>query len=461
MARNAQLVPVVVLFGAFLLTLLPNELWSDSWLALAAGRDVAVHGLPSHDTLTVWAHGRLWVDQQWLAQLAFYGAYTLGGIRLALLLHALAATTAFAGAVAAGRARGGSKRSVLLVAVVVFFAFGFFTLVMRPQSLAYPLFVALFWLLGRYVRGDDRRLWLVAPLLVLWTNVHGTVVLGSLLVLLAVATRAIPVRRVRRIDAALTAGALILPFVSPYAFALPGYYRRVLLNPEFGRYVAEWRPTTPSVLTYAFYLLAGIAVFMLGRNGRALTLFERLALLVLLALAFKATRGVPWFSLAALMTAPTMLRGALARDYDRLRGPRLAFVAGISLLVAGATLVSALAKPQSRFDVNYPSGARTAVMAAAGRTGRVYANETYADWLLLTRPALAGRVAYDARFELLDAKQLKNIAAVRVAQEGWRRVLRPYDVAVVGSNEDDLRNALERAGWRHVYHRARVDVFRR
>src|SRR5581483_8804349 len=109
-------------------------------------------------------------------------------------------TTAFAGAVAAGRARGASKRSVLLVAVVVFFSFGFFTLVMRPQSLAYPLFVALFWLLVRYSRGNERLIWLVVPLLALWANIHGTVVLGSLLVLVAVAARAIPARRFRRTE---------------------------------------------------------------------------------------------------------------------------------------------------------------------------------------------------------------------------------------------------------------------
>ena len=57
-------------------------------MALLSGRVVAQHGLPSHDTLTVWAHGRTWVDQQWLAQLALYGLERLGGLPLVLLVHA-------------------------------------------------------------------------------------------------------------------------------------------------------------------------------------------------------------------------------------------------------------------------------------------------------------------------------------------------------------------------------------
>jgi hypothetical protein len=460
-SREALLAPVVAAFAAFVVLLLPNEVWSDSWLALAAGRDIVAHGLPAHDGLTVWAHGHRWVDQQWLAQLAFYGAYALGGLRLALLFHALAAAGAFAGAVAAARARGGSVRSVLLISVVVFFAFGFFVLVMRPQSLAYPLFVALFWLLVRYARGDTRRLWLVAPLLVVWANAHGTVALASLLVLLAVASTALGSRALGRRDVGLAAAALVLPFASPYALDLPGYYHRVLFNPQFGQYVAEWRATTPTLLTYAFYALAVVVVLLLGRNGRSVTRFEQLALLVLLALAFKATRGVPWFCLAGLMTAPAMLRDVLKRDYDRVRGSRLLLIGATSALILLATLVAALSKPRNAFELNYPPAARAAVVAGAGPHGLVYANETYADWLVLTHPSLRGRVAFDARFELLSSKQLRTIAAVRVAQVGWAHVLRPYAVAVLRSDEDDLRRAMLAAGWTIAYHRAHIDVLRR
>src|SRR5436853_2083825 len=66
---------LVVLLGIYLVGLgydLPRQVVSDTWMTLTYGREVVQHGLPSHDALTVMAHGRTWVDQQWLGQLAYY-----------------------------------------------------------------------------------------------------------------------------------------------------------------------------------------------------------------------------------------------------------------------------------------------------------------------------------------------------------------------------------------------------
>src|SRR5436305_14002953 len=63
---------LVVLFAIYLIGLtwqLPHQIVSDTWMGLTFGREIVQHGLPTHDVLTVWAHGRTWVDQQWLGQL--------------------------------------------------------------------------------------------------------------------------------------------------------------------------------------------------------------------------------------------------------------------------------------------------------------------------------------------------------------------------------------------------------
>src|SRR5436305_4877660 len=60
-----------------LLTLVPKCFLQDSWLALVAGRNVAQHGIPYHETLTIFGHGRTWIDQQWLSQLLMYGSYQI------------------------------------------------------------------------------------------------------------------------------------------------------------------------------------------------------------------------------------------------------------------------------------------------------------------------------------------------------------------------------------------------
>src|SRR5439155_25001891 len=172
--REALLFPVVALFLIALAGNLPRELFQDSWLAILGGREVVAHGLPTHDTLAIWTHGREWVDQQWLAQLLFYGLYAFGGIKLALYAHAAVAAAAFTVAIVVARSRGASTRSICWVAVPAYFLLTWSAWVARAQSLALLLFVVLVALLIRDARSPSRRVYLVLPLLVLWANLHGT-----------------------------------------------------------------------------------------------------------------------------------------------------------------------------------------------------------------------------------------------------------------------------------------------
>src|SRR6185312_14057527 len=90
------LILVAVALWCALLAFLPSEMSPDGWYAFLGGDLIVHHGLPSHDTLTVWGHGRRWVDQQWLAQLAYYVLYAVGGLRLALLANAAIVVGSFA-----------------------------------------------------------------------------------------------------------------------------------------------------------------------------------------------------------------------------------------------------------------------------------------------------------------------------------------------------------------------------
>src|SRR6478609_1180068 len=104
--ENGLLVIVLGAFAIALLVALRKDLVVDGWMALVSGRWIAQHGLPSHDTLTVWTHSRRWTDQQWLAQLALYGLWRLGGIKLALLIHALLVMSGLVGAALIARRNG-------------------------------------------------------------------------------------------------------------------------------------------------------------------------------------------------------------------------------------------------------------------------------------------------------------------------------------------------------------------
>jgi len=459
--ENGLLVVVLAAFAIVLLITLRRGLGGDGWLALVAGRWIVQHGLPSHDSLTVMTHGRRWTDQQWLAQLGLYGLWRAGGIKLALLVHALLATGALTGAALIARRHGATARSVTWVAIPVLLAYYPVAAVLRTQSFALPLFTATLWLLLDDARRPSRRVFVTLPLIALWANLHGSVLLGAGLVSLA---GLVTIARARRPNAR-GLGLTFLPWAcvlaSPYATHLPAYYRKVLVGGDFSHLVTEWAPTTLQLVTIPVFILGAGGLWLLGRNGRAVPAFDQLAFLAMGVIAFQAIRNIAWFALVALAVLPPLV--------DRLRSPvdeprRLNRILALSMLALVAVALGGVAaKPTSWFTHAFPGSAARATARAAGPRGLVYATSAYGDWLLWSEPQLAGRVAFDARFELLTKSQLKEIARVENAAGDWRSALRGYRVFVLGPSPDaTLEHALRQATAPHVPFRSRqVEVLSR
>jgi hypothetical protein len=390
----------------------------DTWLALVAGRDVAAHGIPHHESLTVLAHGRRWIDQQWLAQLAMYELHRVGGVVLVGFVNALLVLSGLLGVILAARRLGASANSIVRVLPLVVWTIAV-TANVRTQPWAYPLFAALLWLLASDARRPSARVWWCLPLLALWGNVHGSATLGAALVVLRGLTvlweRRFLLRRAPRSwlrPVALIAGAPLCLLVNPYGPAIVHYYRTTLFNHSFRNLVAEWGPITNStVIAAVFFVTLAIVLWSFGRHRAQTTLWERGAMLLLAAGAILAVRNVVWFNFAAGVVLPLSIDAAVRAGRTRRSShPRLnlAIVGVATLVLIVAAVASARRAPTGRY---YPAAGLAAVRRAVTvePSVRVFADERYADWLLWRLPALRGRVAYDARFELLSGAEIAAI----------------------------------------------------
>jgi len=435
---------MVVVLGAFAIVLLVSVrrgLGGDGWLALVSGRWIVQHGLPSHDTLTTMTHGRRWTDQQWLGQLALYGLWRLGGIKLAMIVHALLATSGLAGAALIAKKHGATARSVTWIAILAMITYYPVAAVMRTQAFAFPLFAATLWLTLEDARRPSRRVFLTLPLLALWANLHGSVLLGCGLVALLGLVSMVQRRRPSGRGLALLIAPWLCIFVSPYVLHLPAYYQKVLLGSDFKHLVTEWAPTTLMPVTAPMFLLVLGGLWMLGRNARTLPVYDQVAFVVMAVISFQAIRNIAWIGLVALAVLPPLI--------DRMRSPveepkRLNRI--LALVIIGSALISlagVAAKQTNWFTHAFPGGGTKAAARAAGGKGRVFATSPYADWVLWEEPQLAGRVAFDTRFELLSTAQLDALGRIENAAGNWRKSLRGYSVFVLGrKNDDTLEHAL-------------------
>src|SRR6476646_1058521 len=136
LAHEPFLILLVVLQAFILSVRLYGRLQSDTWLTLVAGRLVANDGLPHHETLTIWSHGRTWIDQQWLGQLLMYWLHAVGGIRVLLRVHVALWAASLALALVYARRGGGSSRSTAVVGIVALLV-SVSNSVARTQSFAF------------------------------------------------------------------------------------------------------------------------------------------------------------------------------------------------------------------------------------------------------------------------------------------------------------------------------------
>jgi hypothetical protein len=246
----------------------------------------------------------------------------------------------------------------------------------------------------------------------------------------------------------LVVAPFVCLFASPYATSLPSYYKTMLFNSGFREFVMEWSPTAASVQTAPFFLLAFLTVWLVGRQKERLLPFEKVLLAATLLIGLQTIRGVIWFTLVALMLVPVALDGVLKPNSRAMRFHLLnRSLIAVSLVGVIAALGVIASKPSSWFERNYPSGILAAFDRVQARDPqmRVFANETYGDWLLLRRPELRGRLAFDIRFELTSKKELERLMKIRWRGEGWQRLVAPYSLFVLNKGpESKLAAALLR-----------------
>ncbi len=453
LVRESLCVVALCWFAAVLLLLGPRLFTQDSWLTLVGGREIVEHGLPARDRLAVLTSGREWVDQQWLAHVLYYAAARATGLAGAYGLQAVALLLAMGLAMVAARRRGGSMRAVALVvpAMLLVAPSGWD---LRAQALAYVPFVLVLWLLVEHRRHVRPAVLAVLPVLVLWANLHGSVLLGaSLVALYGVSMLVRPALRGSRITAAvLVLAAPVSVLASPYGLDLVGYYRRVVADPPFAGLVLEWQRATFVPSTALFWLGGAVALALVARRPKAFTPFEAGVLAVTFAAGVFAVRNLVWFALAAAVLVPHAI-DAEVPALARRRSVR-SDAATVSIAVALVTGLAAwsLVHFDSRFRALWPARGAERVSLAAAADGRVFASERLADWLLWERPSLRGRIAYDARVELLSRREAERIVELESGVPGSDSVLSGYSVVALTPHDRAAVTMLRRRGSFRLVH---------
>lgn len=424
----------------------------DTFWHIAAGRWIIEHGrVPATDPFSFPFAGQPWMAQEWLSEVLMAGAYQAVGWGGVMLLTGLAmgATTA----VMVGWLRRWLAPLPAITALVVGLACVAPSLLARPHIIALP--VMAFWTVGLLeARGAGRApsLWL-APLMILWANLHSSFIVGLGLAAALALEAALDFKawrwRTMAGWAVFGLASLGAALMTPHGLEGLAFPLKVVAMKTLPA-ITEWRgPDFLKVEPLEIALLAG--VFAIFWRGAKLTAVRAALVLFLVHLTLQHVRQEVLLGvIAPLLIAEPLGRAlgpppAASAVSARLPLPQIALAASLFATI----VVLRLADPVVRVD-----GPTAPVSALAGAPAAlvhqpVLNDYDFGGYLIFrgVRPYIDGRAdMYGDDFVDEDSQiQLAN-------QADLDRAVAKYHIAwSIMAPGRPIVGALDRMGWRRLY----------
>ena len=466
---------------AAVLPLTPHDLW----FHLRLGKQmVETHALVLTDTFSYTQFGHAYFSNGWLGDVLLFEMWNMGGAPSLVLVRAICVTLFYAlFGWLAWRASGNERLSAAWMLIGALASFPHWQ--MRTQTLVLPLFALFVWILTRDLKNENAPLYLLPLLMILWVNLHGTFVLGGLLMSLAwlgrLAARA-PLRRMTIWSGATCAAVL----VNPLGLGILNTVSEIGQDSSIQSWVLEWLP--PSVREFpagVFYFLITALLVGLMYSRTRVTATQLFWAIAFIWLGWMAYRNVLW---SAAMLAPilavqwndmacqaqTRVAGlAEKRWFQLLFQPRPMGAIRITVFVALAALtIGTTPQLRAMFGINdlrawVSSDTPVAVvdlMRAQNMQGRIFHEigaGSYLLWALHPQ-----QVFVDSRISLYPAAQWREYFAVTNASDGFETILAKYQIEYVLVDEfwqPQLLSALESRPrrWELLFQDGESYLFRR
>ncbi len=168
---------VLLVCNVFILargTIIDTDIW---WHNRNAEYLLQTHHFPNHDAYSFTVAGNEWMNYEWLAEMPFYAAWKVGGtVGTEVLMIALVEVIFLELLYLCYRVSGNIKASLLSCAFCSYLAVVSF----GPRTIlfGYAYLVLLLIILERFRSGQTRSIWILPPLFCLWSNTHGSWLLG-------------------------------------------------------------------------------------------------------------------------------------------------------------------------------------------------------------------------------------------------------------------------------------------
>jgi hypothetical protein len=408
---------------AFFLSITPH----DYWFYVRIGKDILESGaIPTTDTFSYTYPGRPIFYQPWLSAVLFWLAHRAGGATLTFLLRGICIALAYGLIWTLMREAGTGTKLATLLTILLGLSSSMNWSV-RPQMLAYPLFMVMLWVLWHWQNGRPKAMWLLPIATLLWANLHGSFVLAFFLIGSALLFGAGDKKQLTLWFAL----SLLATFINPRGIFVWQFVSDMLTSPSDQLYATEWRPPVNAgwqMNIFFAWLLLFIPLAAL--SPRRLSLLEWIWFLGFGWLALSGLRYVIWFMfIMALLSGPllTELMRPFTREAIGNSNSRLNLLLGGMLLLLPLMMLPGVREswwknsPPLYHEATTPIAATEWLVAHADLSGPLFADYTFGSYLTF---ALPSRLLWiDNRFNAYPPEHWEKYQEIASGKPQWEELL--------------------------------------
>lgn len=410
---------------------------NDVWWHIRTGELIVAHrAIPTADPFSFTCHGRPWFAHEWLSEVVIYEVFAHFSFIGLMLMQAALVSALFGVLYALVRSKLHHEPSALAITALCGLA-GWQLWSPRPQLFTYLLLGLLILLLQS--RSQSAYVWLVAPMFLLWSNLHGAWIFGFAVMTIFLVEEGIRAyrtgaRRMARRDAAIWLCSIVGVMIGPSPLRKLTYPMQYFTGAIPTEQVMEFQSPNfrdPSALPFELLILALVLLLYLGR--RPMPLSQWILLGLTFHLSMSSVRHIPLFAIMAAPVAAMQVQAiveprstTVRRDLRESRAFNL-----ILLMLIPALLAARIPKVNDEYHCVerglFPDGA-CRYLAEHPRIGHGRLLNTY-NWggYLIFRLYPKYLVSIDGRADVHRAHMMRDYEELEKLSPNWRSTLAKLD----------------------------------
>ena len=440
--------------------------------------------IPKHDIFSFISPALPWTAHEWLSEVIMGAIHRAAGMTGVVIFFSFMISLVYYLMFKIIRGYNGNILAASFITLLVLATSQIHWLA-RPHIFSFVLMVVWYYLLDNYQYQHEDYLYFLAPMMLLWVNLHGGFMAGFILIGIYLfgnvvmfitsedSKKDIHRQKVKKLGL-VTVVCLLVCLINPYTYHILLFPFKLASNKFLMDNVLEFlSPNFHSlpVKCFEFFMLLSLALFAVSRIR--LNIIELTMILLFTHMSLYSARYIPLF---AIIVAPVLVKqaepmleqsGGKFISFFKKRASNISLIDASArgylwpiLAVALVAVLVAKGKIEHSFDEKIKPVAAVEFLKKETLHGNMFDNDEFGDYIIYAAwPQY--KVFFDGRSDMYGTDIAKEYLKVIVFEQEWEKTIEKYDITWIIYNANSVfsRFLLQNDDWKLIYADKVANIF--